>query len=156
MEPLAHSRRLEAPEAMVADAIAGGARLRMSGQRIGNQGWFYAPAILTEVPLTARIMNEEPFGPVAPMRPFASKDEAIAETNRLDYGLAGYAFTNSARLVAELSERIEVGMLTINHLGLTLPETPFGDVKDSGHGSEGGSEAIEPYLVSKFVTEFVQ
>ncbi len=99
------------------------------------------------------VMNDEPFGPVALIIPFSDAEEAFSEANRLPFGLASYAFTQSAARVAELERRIEVGMLTINHLGLALPEVPFGGVKDSGYGSEGGSEAIEPYLSTKFVTE---
>jgi len=104
------------------------------------------------VPLSARIMNEEPFGPVAPIASFAKEDEVVAEANRLPYGLAAYAYTRSAKTAARLGEAIESGMVSINHHGLALPETPFGGVKDSGYGSEGGSEAIEAFLATKFIT----
>ena len=97
-------------------------------------------------------MNEEPFGPLAMIRPFSDFDEMIAEANRLDYGLASYVYTQSATRAQTAAGRIEAGMVSINHQGLGLPETPFGGVKDSGYGSEGGIEAMEPYLVSKFVT----
>jgi len=99
-----------------------------------------------------RIMNEEPFGPVAMVMPFRDLDEVVAEANRLPYGLAAYAFSRSANTVAALSEGVETGMMTVNHLGLALPETPFGGVKDSGYGSEGGPEALDAYLTTKFVT----
>ena len=98
-------------------------------------------------------MNEEPFGPVAAFRSFGTLDEVIAEANRLPFGLASYAFTDSAHTANRLGTELEAGMTTINHIGLGLPEVPFGGIKDSGHGSEGGSEAIDAYLVTKFVTQ---
>lgn len=153
MGPLVSQRRVEAIESLVADARDQGAKVEIGGKRIGNSGNFYEPTVLSNISRDMRIMNEEPFGPVALMIPFADADEAIAEANRLPFGLASYAFTQSAARIAELESRIEVGMLTVNHLGLALPEVPFGGVKDSGYGSEGGSEAIEPYLTTKFVTQ---
>ncbi|MGN6307021.1 MAG: NAD-dependent succinate-semialdehyde dehydrogenase [Mesorhizobium sp.] len=153
MGPLISSRRLEAIEVLVADARDNGARIETGGKRLGNAGNFYAPTVLSGVHRGMRIMNEEPFGPVALMIPFREMDEALDEANRLPFGLASYAFTQSARTKAAIERRLEAGMLTINHLGLALPETPFGGVKDSGHGSEGGTEAIEAYLTTKFVTE---
>jgi succinate-semialdehyde dehydrogenase/glutarate-semialdehyde dehydrogenase len=102
-----------------------------------------------------RIMNEEPFGPVALMIRAGGLDDVVAEANRLPYGLASYAFTSSAKTMHALSGSIETGMLTINHLGLALPEVPFGGIKDSGYGTEGGSEAIEAYLNIKFVTQMI-
>ncbi len=109
-------------------------------------------SVVKDVTPFMRIMNEEPFGPVALMMPFRAIDEVVQEANRLPFGLASYAFTRSARNVETLSDAVEAGMLTINHLGLALPETPFGGVKDSGYGSEGGSESMDAYLVTKFVT----
>jgi succinate-semialdehyde dehydrogenase/glutarate-semialdehyde dehydrogenase len=156
MGPLANGRRLAAIEDLVGDAVKAGATVRTGGQRVGNQGFFYAPTVLTGVPVSARMMNEEPFGPIAPIASFSNAEEAIAEANRLDFGLAAYAFTRSARTAAELGERVESGMLTINHMGLALPETPFGGIKDSGHGSEGGAETLDAYLTTRFVTELVQ
>jgi succinate-semialdehyde dehydrogenase/glutarate-semialdehyde dehydrogenase len=153
MGPLANSRRIEAMRMLVDDATAKGATLLTGGQRIGDQGNFFQPTVLADVPLSTRIMNEEPFGPVAPIVPFANFDDAIAEANRLPFGLAAYAFTRSLKTATALGAAIESGMLTINHLGLALPEVPFGGVKDSGYGSEGGSEAIEAYLNTKFVTQ---
>ncbi|SPB16160.1 NAD-dependent aldehyde dehydrogenase [Caballeronia novacaledonica] len=153
MGPLANGRRLEAMERLVADAREHGAKVLTGGERIGREGYFFAPTVLTDVPLSARIMTEEPFGPIAPITAFKSYDEVIAEANRLPYGLAAYAYTTSAATSAAVSDDIESGMLSINHHGLALPETPFGGVKDSGYGSEGGSEAMEAYLVTKFVTE---
>ena len=153
MGPLANPRRVEAMEALVADAKAKGAKVQTGGKRIGNKGFFYEPTVLTDVPGEARIMNEEPFGPVAPIMPFKDYDAMIAEANRLPYGLAAYAYTKSAKTAAALGSAIESGMVSINHHGLALPEVPFGGVKDSGYGSEGGTEVIEPYLNTKFITQ---
>ncbi|QYK42173.1 MAG: NAD-dependent succinate-semialdehyde dehydrogenase [Paracoccaceae bacterium] len=153
MGPLANHRRLQAMETLVTDAVDRGARLMTGGQRIGNTGNFYAPTVLAEVPPDARIMHEEPFGPVAIVNRFSTLDEALTEANRLPFGLASYAFTRSAEVMHALGRGIEAGMTTINHIGLALPEVPFGGVRDSGYGTEGGSEAIEAYLVTKFVTQ---
>lgn len=100
-------------------------------------------------------MNEEPFGPVALISRFARDEEAFAEANRLAYGLAAYAFTGSAKRATACANEIEAGMVSINHYGLALPEVPFGGIKDSGYGSEGGAEAIEPYLNTKFATTMI-
>jgi succinate-semialdehyde dehydrogenase/glutarate-semialdehyde dehydrogenase len=152
MGPVANSRRLVAMQAFVADAIAKGAKLRLGGKRIGNVGNLFEPTVLSEVPLEARVMHEEPFGPVALMRPFGTLDEAIIEANRLPYGLAAYAFTRNARTARAVIERVQSGMVSINHFGLGHPEAPFGGVRDSGYGFEGGSEAIEAYLQTRFIT----
>lgn len=152
MGPLANDRRIDAVDTLVVDAIQRGANLRTGGRRLGNKGYFYEPTVLTDVPLDARVMNEEPFGPIATIAPFDTLKAAMHEANRLPYGLASYAFTQSNKTITALSANVEVGMLTINHLGLALPEAPFGGVKDSGYGSEGGAEAIETYLNTKFVT----
>jgi succinate-semialdehyde dehydrogenase/glutarate-semialdehyde dehydrogenase len=152
MGPLANPRRVQAMETYIAEAVSKGAEVATGGQRIGNRGNFFEPTILTDVPLDARIMNEEPFGPVAIVRPFRDFDEAITEANRLAYGLAAYAYTRSAEKAAAMADAVESGMVSINHHGLALPEVPFGGVKDSGYGSEGGIEALDGYLVSKFVT----
>jgi succinate-semialdehyde dehydrogenase/glutarate-semialdehyde dehydrogenase len=153
MGPLAHDRRIDAIEGFVADAVGKGAKVHTGGQRKGNKGYFYEPTVMTDVPLDARIMNEEPFGPVAPIMPFSDFDEVVAEANRLDYGLAAYAYTTSAKTVAEIGAAFESGMVSINHHGLGLIETHFGGVKDSGYGSEGGSEAIDAYLNTKLITQ---
>jgi acyl-CoA reductase-like NAD-dependent aldehyde dehydrogenase len=120
---------------------------------IGNRGKFFEPSVLVDVPTEAWIMNEELFGPVAIINRFGTQDEAIAEANRLPYGLAAYAFTRSASTMQALVDQLETGMITINHLGLALREVPFGGVQDSGYGTEGGADALEPYLVAKFVTQ---
>jgi succinate-semialdehyde dehydrogenase/glutarate-semialdehyde dehydrogenase len=152
MGPLANPRRIDAMESFVADAVGHGARLVTGGHRIGEKGNFYEPTILADVPHGARIMNEEPFGPVTLVQPFRDFDEAITEANRLAYGLAAYAYTRSAHNAAAVADAFESGMVSITHHGLALPEVPFGGVKDSGYGSEGGIEALESYLVAKFVT----
>lgn len=153
MGPLANTRRVTAMEGFIGDAVKHGAKLRTGGNRIGNKGNFFEPTVLTDVPKDARIMSEEPFGPVAVISPFSSFDEVVTEANRLPYGLAAYAFTRSAKTANEIAAAVETGMITINHHGLALPEVPFGGVKDSGYGSEGGSEAIESYLNTKFVSQ---
>jgi succinate-semialdehyde dehydrogenase/glutarate-semialdehyde dehydrogenase len=153
MDPLANPRRVVAMETLFGDAVKRGARVRTGGHRIGNKGKFFEPTVLTDVPKDARIMNEEPFGPVALIAPFGSFDDAVTEANRLPYGLAAYAYTRSARTANAIAASVEAGMISINHYGLALPETPFGGVKDSGYGSEAGPEAIEAYLVTKFVSQ---
>lgn len=151
--PLANPRRVEALERLIGDAVQRGAKLRLGGSRIGNSGNFFQPTVLADVPVDAAIMNEEPFGPVAVINAFDGFDEAMAEANRLPYGLAAYAFTSSSRTAGKVFEQVESGMVSINHFGLGNPETPFGGVKDSGYGSEGGPEAIEPYLQTRFLTQ---
>jgi succinate-semialdehyde dehydrogenase/glutarate-semialdehyde dehydrogenase len=153
MGPLAHDRRIPWVEALVGDARQRGAEVHTGGERIGNKGYFYQPTVLTGVGRDARMMNEEPFGPVAMIAPFREFEEVVEEANRLPYGLASYAFTRSAKTANAIAAKVESGMMTINHLGLALPEVPFGGVKDSGYGSEGGSEAIEAYLNTKFVSQ---
>jgi succinate-semialdehyde dehydrogenase/glutarate-semialdehyde dehydrogenase len=152
MGPMANVRRLQAMQALTADALENGAKLKLGGARIGDRGYFFAPTVLADVPLTARAMNEEPFGPLALLRSFSSFEEAIAEANRLPYGLAAYAFTRSSTRARALVEQLQSGMVSINHVGLGSPETPFGGVRDSGYGFEGGSEAIEAYLQTRFVS----
>ncbi len=153
MGPLANPRRVAAMDAFIGDAVKRGAKLRTGGERIGNKGNFYQPTVLTDVPMEARIQNEEPFGPVAVISPFKGFDDVVAEANRLPFGLASYAYTRSAKTATAIAAAVEAGMMSINHHGLALPEVPFGGVKDSGYGSEGGSEAIEAYLNTKFVSQ---
>lgn len=152
MGPLIHDRRLSAVEALVSDAQTHGAEIRVGGKRIGNQGFFFEPTVLVNVPTAAAVMNDEPFGPMALINSFREEDEAFAEANRLNYGLAAYAYTRSTGTADRAARKVRSGMLSINHQGLGLTENPFGGVGDSGYGSEGGSEAVEPYLVSKFVS----
>ena len=152
MGPLANDRRIPAIESMISDATSKGAKLATGGERIGNKGYFFQPTVLTSVPAEAAMMNEEPFGPVSIVNRYASADEMFAEANRLPYGLAAYAFTSSGETARRLGMEVESGMMTINHVGLALPEVPFGGVKDSGYGTEGGSEAVEAYLETRYVT----
>ena len=127
--------------------------MRTGGKRIGNKGYFFEPTVMTDVSREARVMNVEPFGPIAMIAPFASFDEAVAEANRLDYGLAAYAYTRSVKTAGAIAEALEAGMVSINHHGIAPIEVPLGGIKDSGYGSEGGIEAVEAYLVPKFVTQ---
>jgi succinate-semialdehyde dehydrogenase/glutarate-semialdehyde dehydrogenase len=152
MGPLANPRRVNAIEAFVADAQDKGAKVEAGGNRIGNQGNFFEPTVLTDVPENARIMTEEPFGPVAVMLRFKETDDVLDRANKLPFGLASYAFTKDAKVATKVADALESGMVTINHFGIALPETPFGGVKDSGFGHEGGSEGLQVYLQSKFVS----
>jgi succinate-semialdehyde dehydrogenase / glutarate-semialdehyde dehydrogenase len=158
MGPLAHPRRLPAVASLIDAAVKDGARLLAGGKALKNinqsgKGYFYAPTVLADVPETSRIMNEEPFGPVAVLNPFRDFDEVIAKANRLPFGLAAYAFTQNSRRVNLLGEQIESGMLGINSFTIAMPEAPFGGVKESGHGSEEGIEGLDTCLVTKFITE---
>jgi succinate-semialdehyde dehydrogenase/glutarate-semialdehyde dehydrogenase len=153
MGPLANPRRITAMETLIGDAVQKGAEVRAGGKRIGNKGNFFEPTVLTGVNTEMRVMNEEPFGPLAVIAPFHGMTDVLAEANRLPFGLASYAFTRSTKSAAAISAGVEAGMMTINHIGLALPEVPFGGMKDSGSGSEGGSEAIDSYLNIKFVTQ---
>lgn len=153
MGALANERRLAAMENVVADAVANGATVATGGHRLGNRGYFFEPTVLTDAPLSSRIMQEEPFGPVIVANRFSTPDEAVEEANRLPYGLAAYLYTRSAKVLNEMSEAFETGMVSINQGWLALPETPFGGVKDSGYGSEGGLEALEPFLVTKHISQ---
>jgi succinate-semialdehyde dehydrogenase / glutarate-semialdehyde dehydrogenase len=153
MGPMANPRRIAAMEAFISDARQRGAIVHTGGNRIGNKGNFFEPTVMTDVPKDARVMNEEPFGPLAVISPFSAFEDAVIEANRLPYGLASYAYTRSAKTANAIAAAVEAGMMSINHHGLALPEVPFGGVKDSGYGSEGGLEAIEGYLNTKFVTQ---
>jgi len=153
MGPLANARRVKAVEELLADASAGGARVLCGGQRIGDRGNFFAPTVLVDTPAEARLLHEEPFGPVAPLLRFHELEAVIRDANSLEYGLAAFAFTASLKTATELGNRLQSGMVSINHFGLALPETPFGGIKASGHGSEGGSEGLEAYLTTKFISQ---
>lgn len=153
MGALANPRRTHAMEVNMEDAGKHGGKVKTGGHRIGATGNFYEPTVVTELSSDAKVMNDEPFGPLAVINPFRTFDDAVTEANRLPYGLAAYAWTNSAKTANAIASSVETGMISINHLGLALPEVPFGGVKDSGYGSEGGSEAIEAYLNPKFVTQ---
>ena len=150
--PLANPRRLTAMAKVMDDARARGATIATGGERVGDAGNFFAPTVITGASLDADIFNNEPFGPVAAIRAFDTLDEAILEANRLPFGLAGYAFTKSIKTAHILGQRLELGMLWINQPATTSAEMPFGGVKDSGYGTEGGPEALEAYLVTKTVS----
>ncbi|MDD0815807.1 NAD-dependent succinate-semialdehyde dehydrogenase [Curvibacter sp. HBC28] len=151
MGPLANARRLQAMAQFTEDAVQKGATVATGGVRLGDVGNFYAPTVLTDVPLDAKVFNDEPFGPMAAIRTFNTLDEAIAESNRLPFGLASYAFTQSLKSAHQLTHGLQVGMLWINQPAAAWPEMPFGGIKDSGYGSEGGPEALEAYLNTKSV-----
>ncbi len=152
MGPLANHRRIEAMEMFVADAKQKGARVLSGGSRIGNRGSYYPLTVLADVPDEARCMQEEPFGPLALVNPVKILDEAIEKANALPYGLAAYAFTRSSHNAERLADGVEVGNLSINHFVASLAETPFGGVKDSGYGREGGTEGLACYTVTKNVS----
>jgi len=155
MGPLANHRRIEAMEALVSDARQKGARVLAGGERIGNRGYFFPVTVLADLPDDARAMHEEPFGPLALINRVSSLDEAIEKANALPFGLAAYAFTKSARNADILADRIEAGNLSINTLEASVAETPFGGVKDSGYGREGGTEGLSHYTVVKNVSHLM-
>ena len=152
MGPVANDRRLIALQTLVDDAVAKGAKLLAGGHRIGNRGYFWAPTVLADVPYTARVMQEEPFGPLAVINPITDLDEGIMRANDLPFGLAGYAFTHSAANVDRLIDGMEVGNLSINTLEASVAEVPFGGVKYSGYGREGGAEGLDHYTIIKNVS----
>ncbi|WP_437880437.1 NAD-dependent succinate-semialdehyde dehydrogenase [Pseudomonas sp. LRF_L74] len=153
MGPLANGRRVKAMHEYVDDALAVGARSALGGSTDSQGGFFFPPTVLTHVPDNARIMSEEPFGPIASIVAFDTLDEVIAKANALPFGLAAFAFTRSIANATLLADELESGMVSINHFGLAAPETPFGGVKDSGYGSEGGSEGLDAYFTTKFVSQ---
>lgn len=152
MGPLANERRLTAMDDLVANAVDTGATVHTGGKRLGNKGYFFGPTVLTDVGLEAQIMNEEPFGPLVPISSFHDLDEALAEANRLPYGLAAYAYTSSSKTADALARGIESGIIGINHHGQPSIETPFGGIKDSGYGKENGSEGLSAFMHEKLVS----
>jgi succinate-semialdehyde dehydrogenase/glutarate-semialdehyde dehydrogenase len=153
MGPLANPRRLDAMEGFVADAKKRGAQIRAGGGRHGNQGFFFAPTVVTNIPDDSRLMTEEPFGPVAPITPFKTFDEVVERANSLPFGLAAYAFTTSTKTANLISDALEAGMVGVNSLAISTPETPFGGMKESGYGHEGGIEGLEAYTQKKLVIQ---
>ena len=153
MGPLIDSRRLPVMEDFVSDAKDHGAKIQTGGHRIGNQGFFYAPTVLSEVPDKAKIMVEEPFGPLAPMTNFKTFDEVVERANSLPFGLAAYVFTSDGEKASKIEQALETGLVGVNHPMVATPETPFGGVNESGYGSEGGIEGLDAFLRTKFVTE---
>ena len=157
MGPMANPRRLSAMDMFISDARSHGGKVDAGGSTVKVEGrangFYFAPTVLSDVPESARIMNEEPFGPVAIINPFSDFDSVIKAANRLPYGLAAYAFTRSSKRVNLLGEQLEAGMIGINSYQIAVPESPFGGIKESGHGSEEGIEGLEACLVTKFITE---
>lgn len=153
MGPLANPRRITALEKIMEDSTQRNGKIRTGGKKIGTSGNFWSPTVVTELPTDSISMNEEPFGPMAIINPFSEFNDAVLEANRLPFGLAAYAWTRSARTAQQIASKVETGMISINHVGLGMPENPFGGVKDSGYGSEGGIEALEAYMNPKFVTQ---
>ncbi len=153
MGPLIADRRLEVMDDFVNDAKAHGANIVTGGERMGNQGYFYAPTVMSDVPDNAKIMTEEPFGPLAPISNFSSFDEVVERANSLPFGLASYVFTSDGEKAAKIEAALEVGLVGVNHPFVSMPETPFGGVNESGYGSEGGTEGLDAFLRTKFVTE---
>jgi len=152
MGPLANGRRVVALEDLISDARKHGATLKTGGGRIGNSGNFFQPTVLTDVDERSRLMNEEPFGPVATINRFSHFDQAVEQANRLPYGLAAYAFTRSSSTASSIGAALECGMIGINNVGISAPEAPFGGIKESGYGSESGVEGLEAFLSVKFIS----
>ena len=153
MGPMANARRIDAMEGFVEDAKRAGAKIRAGGERLGNRGCFFAPTVLTEVPDSARIMNEEPFGPLAPIVRFTSTDDVISKANSLPYGLSSFVFTGSERTARIVSQELEAGMVAVNSATVSLPQAPFGGIKASGEGSEGGIEGLQAYIQTKLIVQ---
>ena len=153
MGPMIRARGLKAAEELIADALRRGAKLATGGKRPAhlNKGHFLEPTVLTGVPDEARIMQEEPFAPIAPIVGFSDVDEVIARANALPFGLAGYVFSNDAALAQTTAERLETGMVGINEMLIAAAEAPFGGIKDSGFGREGGANGIFDYLETKYI-----
>lgn len=153
MGPMIGSRRLDAMDDFIRDAVAHGATIACGGKRAGNKGFFFAPTVLRDVPDGAKIMNEEPFGPIAPLTSFPSFDNVIERANALPFGLASFVFTKDGATAARTEAALNAGMVGVNHMMISTPETPFGGVNESGYGSESGIEGLEAYLRVKFVSE---
>jgi succinate-semialdehyde dehydrogenase/glutarate-semialdehyde dehydrogenase len=153
MGPLANPRRLDAMDMFVKDALEQGGKIRAGGKRHGNEGFYYEPTIVTDVPDHSLIMTEEPFGPIAPIVTFKTFDEVVERANSLEFGLAAYAFTTSIARATAIGDALQTGMVGINSVAISTPETPFGGIKHSGHGSEGGIEGLEAYLNVKFISQ---
>lgn len=153
MGPLAHERRLATMDQFVQNALKHGGKIELGGKRLDKTGYFYAPTVISELDDQAQLMTEEPFGPIAPLTRFHDTEEVLRRANALPYGLAAYAFTNHLQTAHQVSNALQAGMVSINHFGVALPETPFGGIKDSGIGSEGGIETFDGYVVIKFISQ---
>ena len=153
MGPLANPRRLDAMEAIVNDSKARGGKVVTGGKRHGNQGFFFEPTVITDLPDDSKLMTEEPFGPIAPIVTFKTFDEVVERANSLPFGLAAYAFTSSSQTATMIGDAIQSGMVGVNSVMISTPETPFGGIKDSGYGHEGGIEGLEAYTNKKFISQ---
>lgn len=153
MGPLAHARRVDVMEAFMEDARGHGGEVVIGGTRLKGTGFFFPPTVITGLPDNAKLMTEEPFGPIAPLVRFTDPEDAVRRANSLPFGLSSYVFTESLKTSTYAANALEAGMVNINHFGSALSETPFGGVKESGIGSEGGTETFDGYLVTKFVTQ---
>src|SRR6266851_3685386 len=153
MGPMANVRRIEAMESFVNDAKARGGKIQTGGERGGNQGFFYKPTVITDIPDDSKIMTQEPFGPLAPVVTFKTFDEVVERANSLQFGLAAYTFTSSPKTATAIGDALQSGMVGVNSVAISTPETPFGGVKDSGYGHEGGIEGLEVYMNKKFIAQ---
>jgi succinate-semialdehyde dehydrogenase/glutarate-semialdehyde dehydrogenase len=136
---------------LVEDAVAQGATVTTGGRPLDGPGYFYAPTVLDEVPSTARILREEVFGPVAPVTRFATEEDGVAMANATEFGLAAYVFTRDVSRALRVCEALEAGMVGLNQGVISNPAAPFGGIKASGFGREGGAEGIEEYLETQYV-----
>jgi succinate-semialdehyde dehydrogenase/glutarate-semialdehyde dehydrogenase len=138
-------------EEFVADATSRGARVRSGGNREGDRGYFFQPTVVTDPPDDSQVMTQEPFGPVVPITRFEKLDDVINRANSLPVGLAAYAFTASNEIALAVGELLRAGMVGVNTLSVSTPETPFGGVRESGYGQEGGLEGMQAYLDVKLI-----
>ena len=153
MGPMANARRIDTMESFVNDAKDRGGKIATGGNRRGNQGYFFEPTVITDVPDDCKVMTQEPFGPLAPVVAFKTFDEVVERANSLPFGLAAYAFTGSARTANLIGDALQSGMVGVNSIAISTPETPFGGVKESGYGSEGGIEGLQAYFNTKFISQ---
>jgi succinate-semialdehyde dehydrogenase/glutarate-semialdehyde dehydrogenase len=153
MGPMANARRIDTMEAFVNDAKNRGGKIAAGGNRRGNQGYYFDPTVITDVPDDCKVMTEEPFGPLAPVVPFKTFDEVVERANSLPFGLAAYAFTGSAQTATLIGDALQSGMVGVNSIAISTPETPFGGIKESGYGSEGGIEGLAAYFNTKFISQ---
>jgi succinate-semialdehyde dehydrogenase/glutarate-semialdehyde dehydrogenase len=150
---MANARRIDTMETFVNDAKDRGGKIATGGARRGNQGYFFEPTVITDVPDDCKVMTEEPFGPLAPVVRFKSFDEVVERANSLPFGLASYAFTGSTQTANLIGDALQSGMVGVNSINISTPETPFGGIKESGYGSEGGIEGLQAYLNTKFISQ---
>jgi succinate-semialdehyde dehydrogenase/glutarate-semialdehyde dehydrogenase len=153
MGPMANARRIDTMESFVNDAKDRGGKIATGGNRRGNQGYFFEPTVITDVPDDCKVMTQEPFGPLAPVVPFKTFDEVVERANSLPFGLASYAFTGSTQTANLIGDALQSGMVGVNSVAISTPETPFGGIKESGYGSEGGIEGLSAYLNTKFISQ---